>query len=511
MKLYVIGSGSNAHLKCKSQFVSTYHAEILLLDNGEILLTDKGSKNGTYLNEQRLQPNKDIPVRRGDSIRFADYVLNWKDIPEIEAPDMSTIKEMRGIGTNFRNKHQLQGDMVSRFHATLKRKNDKKWYIQDHSKNGTTVNGQRIPSDQDVRLKKGDKILCAGVPVPNPYGNAPSFNFRKLIQILSLIIFLCGGTYGVMRLVRNATGNKAPKARKTTAIFNSGRKMTDEQIYEKYQSSVVLIYGRYYYKVSAGSLNLKKSGLPVEVVLGPKGNVIGINGDVSKMNTFTGTGFFISQDGKVATNLHVAQPWVSDQEISKIKEQYMKLFANAADALEDASFNYYMTQISVEGVMDYIGVIPNGEYFSGSNLLKCRTAVVPDNPAKDVAILQLESRRLPSKSTYVNLDKVAANDSEIKVGTHVCTLGFPFGLGLQDIEANVLNLSMNPGSITQEAGEYTFGFNAPSFGGASGSPVFNEKGKLVGVLNSGVPTSQGFNFAVKASHLTELMNQVEKK
>lgn len=44
MKLIVIGSNSNCQIKLDSQFVSGYHAEILLLDNGEILLTDKGSK-----------------------------------------------------------------------------------------------------------------------------------------------------------------------------------------------------------------------------------------------------------------------------------------------------------------------------------------------------------------------------------------------------------------------------------------------------------------------------------
>lgn len=508
MKLYVIGSGSNAHLKCKSQFVSTYHAEILLLDNGEILLTDKGSKNGTYLNEQRLQPNKDIPVRRGDSIRFADYVLNWKDIPEIEAPDMSTIKEMRGIGTNFRNKHQLQGDMVSRFHATLKRKNDKKWYIQDHSKNGTTVNGQRIPSDQDVRLKKGDKILCAGVPVPNPYGNAPSFNFRKLIQILSLIIFLCGGTYGVMRLVRNATGNKAPKARKTTAIFNSGRKMTDEQIYEKYQSSVVLIYGSYYYKVSAGNLNIKAScGLPTEIIVNEKKQIIPATKKEAR-NNIIGTGFFISEDGKVATNLHVAKPWLYDEQVPLISDWYkMELSKRVTESPE---INAFVDQIKVEGVMDIIGVVPNGDFIN--NMFRCRVIATPENTLNDVAILQLESRRLPAKTTYVDLNKSIGNDSDIKVGAHVYTMGFPHGLGLQDLNStNGVQLLANDGAITQEAGEYTFSFNAPSSGGASGSPVFNEKGKLVGVLNSGVPTSQGFNFAVKASHLTELMNQVEKK
>ena len=108
MKLIVIGSNSNSHIRLNSQFVSGYHAELLLLDNGEILLTDKGSKNGTYINDQRLQPNKDIPIKRGDSVRFADQVLDWRNVPALPMPDFSKIKEMRGIGTNFRNKHQKE-------------------------------------------------------------------------------------------------------------------------------------------------------------------------------------------------------------------------------------------------------------------------------------------------------------------------------------------------------------------------------------------------------------------
>ena len=163
MKLIVIGSGNNSHIRLNSQFVSGYHAELLLLDNGEILLTDKGSRNGTYLNDHRLQPDKEVPIKRGDVIRFADQILDWNKIPALPMPDMSKIKEMRGIGTNFRNKYQLQGDKVSRFHATLKLMSDKKWYIQDHSKNGTTVNGRAIPPNQDVKLKKGDKIMDENV------------------------------------------------------------------------------------------------------------------------------------------------------------------------------------------------------------------------------------------------------------------------------------------------------------------------------------------------------------
>lgn len=515
MKLIVIGTSSSAHLKCNSQFVSGYHAELLLLDNGEILLTDKGSKNGTYLNEQRLQPNKDVQVKRGDQIRFADYVLDWKDVPQVLPPDMTMIKEMRGIGTNFRNKHQLQGEKVSRFHATLKKKKDNKWYIQDHSKNGTTVNGQPIPANQDVKLKKGDNILCAGVPVPNPYGNAPSFNFRKVLSILSLILLLCGGSFGIMRMVRNASNNSAKnvsKPKKTALITRKGRKMSDEEIVEKYQSSTVFIMGYYYYKVSAGNLDLVKiCGLPTEVVINEKGRLVPVEGK-SKMHVFTATGFFVSPEGKVVTNLHAVRPWLFDEETSKIADQYKMFLANQARDYDLPSLNAYVDQVKVEGVMNFIGIIPNGAYLSESNVLRCHELVAHDNIEKDVAIIQLESKRLPTdKCTYVDLSKAVTDDDEIKVGSHVYTMGYPFGLTLQTQNSSQdLKIIANGGSVTQECGEYLFGFNAPSYHGASGSPIFNDKGQLIGVLSAGMAESQGFNYAVKASHAKELFDQSNK-
>lgn len=502
MKLIVIGSGSGAHIKMNSPFVSGYHAELLLLDNGEILLTDKGSKNGTYLNDQRLQPNKDIPIKRGDIIRFADQTLDWRNVPTLPMPDFSKIKEMRGIGTNFRNKHQLQGERVSRFHATLTKKSDKNWYIQDHSKNGTTVNGKAIPSNQDIKLKKGDKILCAGVPVPNPYGEGSAINYRKIFMTLSLIIFLCGGTYGIVHLLKNIKeggGNEEPN-----------RILTDEEIFEKYKNSTVLLIGYYYYKVSAGNLDLEETGLPTEVVL-VNNSIQKVNGMRSKMKSFTGTGFLVSKDGKIVTNLHIARPWLFDKEMSYISDKYKMLIATLAS--ENPALNAFTSQIKVEGVMSYIGMLHNGAYLSEGNLKQCRELIGHDNIEKDVAILQLETKSLADTNcNIVDMNQAVTNDAEIRVGSHIFTMGFPFGLSLQDLKTSKgLRLLANGGSITQECTEYSFGFNAPSYGGASGSPIFNAKGQLIGVLNSGMTKSQGFNYGIKAIYVKELLNQVQTK
>ena len=88
------------------------------------------------------------------------------------------------------------------------------------------------------------------------------------------------------------------------------------------------------------------------------------------------------------------------------------------------------------------------------------------------------------------------------------TMGFPHGLNIQEGESSKgIQLFAQGGSINQGCSEYCFGFNAPSFQGASGSPLFNEKGQLIGILSKGVTFSQGYNFAVKAAYGKELYQQ----
>ena len=499
MKLLVIGSDSNCQIRLHSQYVSGYHAEILLLDNGEILLTDKGSRNGTYLNDQKLQPNRDIPIKRGDNIRFADKMLDWQSVPTIVID--SDIKEMRGIGTNFRNKYQLQGEKVSRYHATLIKRKDKKWYIQDHSKNGTTINGKAIPSNQNVRLKRSDTILCAGVSVPNPYGEGSSVNFKPIIWSVISILMILGCVFAFYSL-DGCDGN--------TQKTIKAKPMSDKEIYDKYKNSIVLLIGYYYYEVSAGNLDLKKLELPTEVVVS-NGKLKAVNAQRANMNIYTGTGFYVSEDGKIATNLHIVRPWLFDKERSLISDQY-KMFMSVA-ASENPALNAFTAQIKVEGVLSYIGMIPNGAYFSEDNLKQCRELIAHDNIEKDVAILQLETKKLPEgNSTIVDLQQAVTNDSDICVGSHVYTMGFPFGLSLQDLKSpKGIQLLGHGGSVTQECADYSFGFDASSYGGASGSPIFNEKGQLIGILNAGVSKSQGFNYAIKASHVVELLRPISQQ
>lgn len=507
MKLVVIGSSSNSHIVLSSPYVSSYHAEILLLDNGDIILEDKGSRNGTFLNDNKLQPNKEVTIKRGDNVRFANIVLDWNLVPQPPKIDMRTVKEMRGIGTNYRNKYQLQGDRVSRFHATLKKMSSGKWYIQDHSTNGTTVNGAPVPKDQEIRIKKGDRIQCAGVAVPNPCDDERgSMNWGKVGRIVTgslLIIALC---FSIKFILRSCSDKKNGEG------FHWGKKdvlMDDNKIYERYKTSTVLLFAGYYFEVSAGDLNFDLFELPTKVIVAD-----GKLKDVSKTDQaamYFGTGFFVSKDGKLITNLHIAKPWLFDDAASEIESLYKKqlqIIANTyAAQMPQIPLGAYVSEVKVEGKLKFIGLIPNGEDFDDENFLKCKVLSAGDDTNVDVALIRTVKGGIPDECTYINTDSICVDETALAVGSHIYTMGFPAGMSLQDLENNRgIQLFGRGGSIIQESNEYSFGFDAASYGGASGSPIFNDHGQLIGVLNAGFTKTQGFNFGIKAKYVMDLIN-----
>ena len=60
MRLLKVGSSQHCDIVLNSDYVSSFHAEITLLDNGDVIVTDKGSTNGTFVGKKKLEPNQEI-------------------------------------------------------------------------------------------------------------------------------------------------------------------------------------------------------------------------------------------------------------------------------------------------------------------------------------------------------------------------------------------------------------------------------------------------------------------
>lgn len=482
MKLLTVGSSPQSNINLSSKFVSGYHADIILLDNGDILLCDKQSTNGTFLNGTKLSPGVEVLVKRGDSIVFADTPLNWTLVPDIK-PDAS-VRKLFGVGTHPRNQIRIAGPKVSRFHATIKQANDGKWYICDHSTNGTTINNSPIPKDTFVRLKKNDVIKCAGTLTENPAGKTRNSNAWIYVLAAVLAALLIGG--GLWWASRRS------------------HVLSGEQIYAKYAPSTVLIMLEFHYEISAGSLDIKQTFGTNEFVI-VNNQLVPYNGENGQQSF--ATGFYFSEDGLIATNLHVAKPWLFDSTIQPV-EDLVRVWLNRLSKEQNPNYANYISQVKATGKVDFIYAIPHGEYFDGHNAMSCVEVIASDNTEMDLAILKamLPGHKLQEGASFVDLSTVP-DRNEYKPGTKVYTMGFPMALHLQDIEKKTLQSVFSEGLMMNSNNNYDFGHSAAATNGSSGSPVFNNRGQLVGIISSGF--GNGYNFAVRSEYLIKLRDQAK--
>ncbi len=81
--IYTIGRGSECdiYIPDDENIVSRRHATIRLTKNGKYYLSDQ-SMNGTYINGIRMRPGVEVPVKRDDTITFANVAdLDWEMVP----------------------------------------------------------------------------------------------------------------------------------------------------------------------------------------------------------------------------------------------------------------------------------------------------------------------------------------------------------------------------------------------------------------------------------------------
>jgi pSer/pThr/pTyr-binding forkhead associated (FHA) protein len=67
----VVGSAENADIRIQSSTISRQHARFTVRED-RVYVTDLDSRNGTFLNGQRLPANLDYEWQPGDSLRLTD-------------------------------------------------------------------------------------------------------------------------------------------------------------------------------------------------------------------------------------------------------------------------------------------------------------------------------------------------------------------------------------------------------------------------------------------------------
>lgn len=88
MKIYTIGRDVNCSIPINdpTDVISRQHAQLRVESSGKMTITDL-SRNGTYVNGMRIQPNTPTPVTRNDNVSFAHVArLDWSLVPKTLNP-----------------------------------------------------------------------------------------------------------------------------------------------------------------------------------------------------------------------------------------------------------------------------------------------------------------------------------------------------------------------------------------------------------------------------------------
>jgi S1-C subfamily serine protease len=131
--------------------------------------------------------------------------------------------------------------------------------------------------------------------------------------------------------------------------------------------------------------------------------------------------------------------------------------------------------------------------------LPARVVAVSDDPESDVALIKVQRA-----GTYPTVEGIAQTGSEIVEGVSVVTIGFPLGYDTPMEGAGndfIAKSSLNPGTVSKKTSS-VLQIDSYAAHGSSGSPVFDARGRVVGVVWGGPPGGGGrIVYAVTAEKL----------
>lgn len=500
MVTITIGKSKTNQCVISDPSVSRHHATLSLSsDERTGILKDMNSTNGTYVNGKRI--TVDTQVTAADKIQLGTVVTSLAQIIKTARSTRVSQSSSVGGGAAQGGNHftigrspncriVLNHDDVSSDHAAIYRDASGAVFIEDHnSTNGTYVNGVKITGQ---RLNPGDTVLISKkYPVaweqlfpagasPQPADSKSTSNTKKFIMAAAAIVVLCLGFVVVYKFIID--------------------RWDEKRVYKEYSSAVCFVYVQYGYKIYVDGEDVTKGLFKSDLIHME-------DGDVQRGATgASGTAFFISDDGKLATNLHIVRPWLFTDDKAVLE----KAMDNFLTQLSMYNPQFTRSKAEVKGVIEALLVVPNGLPISQSNAIECDELSASNDINKDVAIIQTATRRLPvDVKRVISIDDADESDDALQPGNKVFTIGFPYGANIGLDSHNNLQNQVHSGIINQDRGDIDFGHSAETAGGASGSPIINDRGRLIGVHHgglTGVTGAQGFNRAIKVKYLKSLMN-----
>jgi len=124
--------------------------------------------------------------------------------------------------------------------------------------------------------------------------------------------------------------------------------------------------------------------------------------------------------------------------------------------------------------------------------------VIATSPERDIAVIKLRGYR----GGYIAA--VDWSGTKARQGEPAALIGYPAGAGFARLRTSVVRTSMTAGIISRTTDD-VIQFDGMTIGGSSGSPLFNANGEVIAIHRAGLAQAPGFGLSVPTRHAVAIM------
>jgi pSer/pThr/pTyr-binding forkhead associated (FHA) protein len=485
-----IGRGSDCEIRPvgpDGELISRVHAEIILKSDGTIVLCDARSVNGTFLNGEYIETERELgkgdqitlgeegPVLVVDKLSVSHGGLTTLLVRRVtEEVSQRNAARLRRIVWSF--VVLLAASLSTVFMLSEKRDRDTARALDEQ---------RRELEDQRSELEGYRGALAAQQATTDSVLWAATTEYQRLRGELGAA-FESSAPAAVVDSLRQALvvadqrtqAVEAALARSQTSLTrqlaagDSLRRQASAEVarlraeLERATESRVAagLADSLRQAMRAAELQAAEIGAQLRAVSGvnlasvaqANQGAVGLVTVFDGLKLYDGSGFAITPSGYFVTNRHVVQPNLEDVD---------SVFVTMAD-------ERFMSRAEV--------------------------VVVAGEGQPDLALLKIREYSGPF------IQSVDWTGTRAKQGEPAALIGFPAGLGAALDQTRTVRTSMSAG-IFSKVTEDVIQFDGFTVEGSSGSPVFNAKGEVVGVHRGSLRGSTGLGFAVPVSQLIPLL------
>jgi len=266
---------------------------------------------------------------------------------------------------------------------------------------------------------------------------------------------------------------------------------TAEYVYAIAKPAVVQIKARSKLTAQIPQLKIDDKGKISEV---------GKGFEMSVDDTSSGTGFIITPDGYIVTNAHVIEPAQDEVYDSFMKKAFDKI--GVPEELRPAFYEYSLGKLEIK-IQPIEVIVQQQVYGKDGAALTIMSADIKElgipYPGKDVAILKVTKRNLPT---------VELGETDTPVGSDVFVIGYPGAANIGYSTESTVTKGILSAYKKSDSGWRLGQIDAAIGSGSSGGPVFDKKGKVIGIatLSAKVP---GFNWMIPMEVVEEFITDAK--